>query len=110
MKKSASWRDHAISKIADSLLEYEMQCACLGEEIDPKEARKWCNDRYPFGAREYSPYKVWLEELRLIEKFTALGKPFKTYLHWRNCVNSRGESGNHHKNRTVVSEGQLSLF
>ena len=104
-----SWRDHTISKIADSLIEYEAQCACLGQEINPQDARKWCNDRYPFGAREYSPYKIWLEELRLIEKFIALGKPFKTYPHWRNRVNSRGESWNNPKSKTV-SEGQLSLF
>jgi hypothetical protein len=109
MKKSVSWRDHAINRISDSLLEYEMQCACLGEQTNSKDARKWCNDRYPFGARECSPYKIWLEELRLIEKFIALGKPFKTYPHWRNCVNSRGESWNNPKNKTV-SEGQLSLF
>jgi hypothetical protein len=32
-----SWRDHTISKIADSLIEYEAQCACLGQEINPKE-------------------------------------------------------------------------
>ena len=110
MKKSMSWRDCSISKIADSLIEYEMQCACLGEQTNSKDARKWCNDRYPFGVRECSPYKIWLEELRLIEKFVALGKPFKTYPHWRNCVNSRGESWNNPKRKAVASEGQLSLF
>jgi hypothetical protein len=110
MKKSVSWRDHAINRISNSLLEYEMQCACLGEQTNSKDARKYCNDHYPFGIREHSPYKIWLEELRLIQKFIALGKPFKTYPHWRNCVNSRGESWNNPKSKTVVSEGQLSLF
>lgn len=110
MKKSVSWRDRAISKIADSLLEYEAQCACLSEETNFKDARKWVNDRYPFGSRECSPYKIWLEELKLIEKFLKLGEPAKYYPHWRNCVTIRGESGNNRKSKAVVSEGQLSLF
>lgn len=110
MKKSMSWRDCAISKIADSLIEYEMQCACLGQEINPQDARKYCNERYPFGAREHSPYKIWLEELKLVPKFVALKQPFRTYPHWRNYVNSRGESWNNPKRKAVASEGQLSLF
>lgn len=110
MKKSMSWRDCAISKIADSLIEYEMQCACLGQEINPQDARKYCNERYPFGAREHSPYKIWLEELKLVPKFVAMKQPFRTYPHWRNYVNSRGESWNNPKRKAVASEGQLSLF
>ena len=58
-----SWRDCSISRIADSLIEYE----------------------------------VWLEELKLIPKFVALKQPFRTYPHWRNRVNSRGESWNNPK-------------
>jgi len=107
---TTSWRDHAINRISNALLEYEAQCACLSEQINPKDARKWCNDQYPFGARECSPYKIWLEELRLIEKFLSLSKPAKDYPHWRNHVNSRGEPWNNPKSKTVVSEGQLSLF
>jgi hypothetical protein len=110
MQKSLSWRDHAISRISNALLEYEAQCACLGEEINPKDARKWVNDRYPFGIREHSPYKIWLEELKLIEKFLKLGEPAKYYPHWRNHVTSRGESGSTRKSKAVVYEGQLSLF
>jgi hypothetical protein len=110
MKKSMSWRDCSISKIANSLLEYEAQCACLGQEINPQDAREYVNARYPFGAREYSPYKIWLEELKLVPKFVALKQPFRTYPDWRNCVNSRGESWNNPKRKAVASEGQLSLF
>lgn len=110
MQMQMSWRDHTISNIADSLIEYEAQCACLGQEINPQDARKYCNERYPFGAREYSPYKIWLEELKLVPKFVALKQPFRTYPDWRNCVNSRGESWNNPKRKAVASEGQLSLF
>lgn len=31
---------------------------------DPKELRKFLNERYPFGPRQYHPYAVWRVELR----------------------------------------------
>lgn len=31
---------------------------------DLKAARRMVKDAYPFGMREYTPYKVWCEEVR----------------------------------------------
>jgi hypothetical protein len=31
---------------------------------DEKEIRKALHDAYPFGPREYHPYKIWLDEIK----------------------------------------------
>lgn len=108
---SISWRDKAILTIADCLLEYEAQCACLGESMDPKTARQYCNERYPFGMRQYSPYTAWLEELRLVKVFIEAKLPAIAYQSWRSRIDSKGKRRGGAKPKTIpVSEGQLSLL
>ena len=51
-----SWRHIATPIIAQVLLEH-------GRE-DTKELRKALFDAYPFGYRQYWPYKVWLSEIK----------------------------------------------
>lgn len=102
-----SWRDKAIHRIAHCLLEYEAQCACLGEPANPKMARKYINDRYPFGRREYTPYKIWLSELKLLKTFIESRQPAIHYINWRLQIDSKGYRKGA---RRVVTDGQLSLF
>ncbi len=56
--KRLTWRDKAIRSIANALLEYEAQSLLMGESIEGKSAKKWISkERYPFGLREYTPYR-----------------------------------------------------
>lgn len=103
----ASWRDMAIGRIAACLLEYEMQCACLSEQMTAKEARKYCNDRYPFTMRQYTPYKIWLEELRLVKTFIDSKRPAITYQTWRGQITSKGYRS---PRKNHSSEGQMNLL
>ena len=65
--KRLTWRNAAIHRIANALLEYEAQCLLLGDAIDGKSAKKWISkERYPFGFREYTPYRIWLQEVAKI--------------------------------------------
>jgi len=48
-----SWRDEAKAVLR-----------ALDLRKDDPEARRKVFDAYPFGAREYTPYKVWCEEVR----------------------------------------------
>jgi hypothetical protein len=102
--KGLTWRDRAIHRIANALLEYKVQCLLLGEAIDGKLAKKWISkERYPFGFREYTPYRIWLQEVAKIPYFISTGWPAVCYPGWRNGLLKR-----HQKNN--VSSGQLSLF
>lgn len=107
MSKPISWRDSAINVIADSLLEYEAQCACLLELPTAIAARKYVNERYPFSQRRYTPYKIWLEELRLIKVFVESRQSACLYLPWRARVDSKGQRLG---SRKIVVSGQLTLF
>jgi hypothetical protein len=52
----ASWRDRARPIVANVLRETEGQ---------PEEAiKKALFDAYPFNERRYTPYKIWLNEIR----------------------------------------------
>lgn len=102
----ASWRDMAIDVLADCLLEYEVQAVLLEQPITFADARKYCNDRYPFRERNYTPYKIWLEELKLVITFISLGQPAINYKNWRSRVTSKGCNA---RKQTVPSPGQLSL-
>lgn len=108
MAKPISWRDAAIETIASTLLEYEAQCACLSEQMEPAGAKKWVNDRYPFGMRKYDPYKTWLQELKLLKIFVESGRPAIEYKSWRGRVDSKGR---HTRNKAPQpAEGQMSLI
>ena len=103
--KRLTWRDAAIHRIANALLEYEAQCLLLGDAIDGKSAKKWISkERFPFGFREYTPYRIWLQEVAKIPYFISTGWPAKTYPGWRNGLSKR------HRRYNGASDGQLSLF
>lgn len=62
---SKTWRDIARPIIADVLKRTE------GNEGARKRA---LYDAYPFGARQYHPYKVWLDEIKVQTKGRKFGK------------------------------------
>jgi hypothetical protein len=50
------WRDNASQIIRSVILE-------VGRK-DEKKLRKALSDAYPFGERKYTPYKIWLDEIK----------------------------------------------
>jgi len=52
----SSWRDHAAQVIKQVILE-------VGRE-DAGKLKRALFDAYPFGERKYTPYKVWLDEIK----------------------------------------------
>jgi hypothetical protein len=54
---SETWRAIARPIIAKVLKETQGK--------DEKEIRKALTDSYPFGPRQYHPYKVWLDEIKI---------------------------------------------
>jgi hypothetical protein len=56
MGRPKTWRDDAVPIIAKVLKEKE---GCTEREI-----RKALREAYPFGQREYHPYKIWCDEIR----------------------------------------------
>ena len=56
-----AWRKLARNVIRQALAEPE------AEGLTGKELRDYVNKKYPFGAREYYPYKIWLEEMKKLE-------------------------------------------
>jgi hypothetical protein len=51
-----SWRDRARPIVAQVLAETRGK--------PEEEIRKALFDAYPFGVREYTPYKIWLDEIQ----------------------------------------------
>jgi hypothetical protein len=65
-----SWRDYARPIIQQVLKETKGQ--------DEKVIRKALRDAYPFGARQYHPYKIWLDEIKVqrgLRQFGHIPKP-----------------------------------
>jgi len=56
MKRRHTWRDAAAPIIAAVLQETSGQ--------PEKLIRKCLYEAYPFGERNYHPYKIWLDEIR----------------------------------------------
>jgi hypothetical protein len=61
-----TWRDIARPIIADVLQKTRGS--------DESIIRKALYDAYPFGARQYHPYKVWLDEIKVQRKKKQFGK------------------------------------
>jgi hypothetical protein len=110
---SDSWRDIAISHIAYSIIHTEywinssdkaLKDGSLSDEVNKK--------RYPFGSRRYTPYKVWLEEIRLLRVFLTTGKSLDCYQPWRAQFTSKGERRGRSNSPSSFSPspGQLTVF
>jgi hypothetical protein len=100
---SEGWRDIAIGHIAywvnhpDEPLELD----CLADWVNKK-----C---YPFGPRRFTPYRIWLEEIRLLRVFLTTGKSLDCYQPWRKQFTSKRERRGQ-VSTTMPSPGQLTLF
>ena len=57
---SKSWRDIARPIIADVLQNTN--------GMDEHTIKKALYDAYPFGERQYHPYKIWLDEIKVQRK------------------------------------------
>ena len=69
--KERTWRDAAKAAIQKALQEAEAQ------GLDAEATHKNANAAYPFGARAYHPYKIWLSEMRATFSPKADGKAAK---------------------------------
>ncbi|HIK42131.1 hypothetical protein [Thermoleptolyngbya sp. M55_K2018_002] len=99
---NSHWRNAARSRIADTLLEYEAQQACLCEPFNSADALKKISAAYPFGDRKWHPYKQWLKEVALARKFLKTNRPAIEFQQW---------ATSQAKMRSVkVSPGQLTLI
>jgi len=98
---NTSWRDRAIEYLRVALVTYEQ----LGR---PESFKKFARPFYPFGERAYTPYRIWLQEVRLAASFAASGQPAALYLSWRSLVSSKGRHRGARPGSTAP--GQLSLL
>jgi hypothetical protein len=68
-----SWRKRSQQVIANTLLEYEAQQLCLGEKFNYSDAFKAVSKAYPFGARQWHPYKQWLKAVKQAKRLVGAG-------------------------------------
>lgn len=61
----SGWREHAREVIIEVLKETEGK--------PEKEIRKALKDAYPFGARQWHPYKIWLDEIKVQRGLRTFG-------------------------------------
>ncbi len=84
VKNFTNWQKASVDAIYRGLLEYEAKNLCLGELADVDKRKRWISRNfYPFGLRENHPYKVWLDELNMAERFMRLGLPVRVYPYYR---------------------------
>lgn len=60
----ATWRDHAAPIVAETIFEVTGKRRGPYTDAERTAVRKALRSRYPFGERNYWPYKVWLKEIR----------------------------------------------
>lgn len=108
------WQDLAVKAIADGLLEYEARQFPRGivDSDKCKKCKKWVStNKYPFGLREYHPYKVWIRELKLAGEFLSTGIAVKHYPMWREAYKKPRKPNDCNKKRKMTYDpDQLSLF
>lgn len=61
-----TWRQAAAPIIAKVLEETK--------GLDEKQIRKALHDAYPFGARQWHPYKIWCDEIKVQRGKRTFGK------------------------------------
>jgi hypothetical protein len=106
---SESWRDMAIRHIAYYLNYRDKPITTTEAESIADCINK---SHYPFGQRRYTPYKVWLEEVRLLRVFLTTGKSLDYYQPWRAQFTSKGERKGRSNSPSLSPPvpGQLTLF
>ena len=58
--KSLTW-----TKRAEVIIDHQIKIIRLREpKCETKEVERYCRKNYPFGCREYWPYKAWLKVMR----------------------------------------------
>lgn len=79
---STSWRDIAKRSITQALFQAQSEGIDLLQNLSDEQKKRvkdLVNNAYPFGMKQYTPYKVWLEERKTV--FLRLGiyksKPLK---------------------------------
>jgi hypothetical protein len=112
MKPLTEWQSSCVSKIANGILEYEAQQLCLQEAFDSSKCKAWVSkNKYPFGMRCNHPYKVWCQEMQLLDIFFSTGIACKSYLMWRQAYRkSRKPNDYNEKRKVTYNPDQLSLF
>ncbi|NEO86176.1 MAG: hypothetical protein F6J87_18255 [Spirulina sp. SIO3F2] len=64
--KRKTWRDRAATNIWHTITRfYQAQTLPIGATLTPlqlKQLKQALTQNYPFGQRQYYPYKVWLQE------------------------------------------------
>lgn len=67
MPKNQTWREYATPIIARVLRETSGQ--------DEKAVKAALRDAYPFGEREYHPYKIWCDEVKRQRRLGKYARP-----------------------------------
>ena len=68
---------------------------------------------YPFVTRENTPYQIWLDEVKLVKHFLAIGQPYHQYLSWVNQFRGYKDFlNNQYKpvKQVYIDPNQLTLF
>lgn len=74
-----SWRERSRDVIQQVLLEHEAQAALLDKPINKAALLKAISNAYPFGPRQYHPYKQWLDEVKAAREFLQTQRPFREF-------------------------------
>lgn len=105
-----SWRDSAIKYIAQGLIDYKELQLERNIPVDPVYCQRWLNKEcYPFGIRENTPYKIWLEETKRTIYFWQVHQDPTLYTSWRFSLARAAKSG---RKQAIAIEaaGQIRLF
>lgn len=112
MADLTDWQAHCAHEIANGLLEYEAQQLCLGEKVEVNKCKAWISKhKYPFGMRCNHPYKVWCQEMQILDVFFSTGIACKSYQMWRQAYRKPRKPNDYNEKRKVTyNPDQLSLF
>ena len=101
------WRVYSRRTIRDVLTSHQL----MGKE----QLIKLIKESYPFGERKYTPYQIWLEEVKIVEFFLTLDQPHKWYFDWANQFKGYKDLATANRSKhiyvdPVLSPSQLTLF
>lgn len=107
-----SWRKQSQQVIANTLLEYEAQQLCLGEEFNYDDAFKAVSKAYPFGERKWHPYKQWLKAVKQAKQLVNAGISISdlTKIDWDDHTNFGNRNRRSFASKIDNDSNQLTLF